>query len=845
MLLCLMEIHSETQEPKPRRLSLCGKIVVFQHVSARGRNRYSSEVSFSSLSFKPEGGAFKQERDGRAVVDRGRSSNVDIVKCQCVFSGHERVDTPCVLLALGGDAGRFQYRLLTLSHWDSLEACMDFELPCQIREHVSILRGPSVLCSHAGSVYHVSLRDGEVTVREIAVTPHAVIGLLPSGRGDVVLLKPHNPTACTKRRPTTTHSSQILAYFLENGRTLDGALFLPHAYSSVIRCVFVLSVEKVNDVFESALVAATCKKQLVYFENGIPKEVCQLPFDGPEDIQMVNTGRNGCLFIIYFDQGHVCAIWKETLQVASCWSGVSSVHVDDFLCCGTEQLLLVFEDEEGTGHPLDNFVLTDLCGTMYSGRQGKAEVKTSHPAQENYLLTLQALESRLQSGLTVLQDLQKDVRVKEKVLLQSVQALRDIVSGRDPVLTPYEQDGLFALWEEDDEPKHEGLNDETQDVTAEPSKPQVDRLWYRIVEDHLVVGVILSTDGSIPVDCVSLSVLTGTWPGSAPAVIQTRSQALRLPTSTSSPPARPEPAAKRSKRDDASEPGEASARRLAVTAVTRLTSLLNPGCIECPVMLHYVQRPKPSASLSNPTPVVFQCGLVPLDIHSDFQTQLLKNPKLATDEAREDLLSLLAVLGRWVVHVVCPDHSLGDVDGWIQRTVGCERLEVSPQYLLFDSAGPSAVMLLCWRQASPFQGELSIHSSQLQALQFLDSFCSFLPASCCIRPCRETGRRETLQVLSLSLEKEALSLKESASSLLAGEESEGETPEPGEFVEEHQGRREAWQRDVQRSRKWMSPLVDVARYRRTNQSLSKVQLEGDIATLLRTQRGSFSSGPHQ
>lgn len=83
---------------------------------------------------------------------------------------------------------------------------------------------------------------------------------------------------------------------------------------------------------------------------------------------------------------------------------------------------------------------------------------------------------------------------------------------------------------------------------------------------------------------------------------------------------------------------------------------------------------------------------------------------LYPDEVKEDLLSLMAVLDHWVFHIDSPDHSLGDIDGWIQKRVGCKRIEVSPQYLLLKSSGPSAFMLLHWHQITPFQGELSVHS---------------------------------------------------------------------------------------------------------------------------------------
>ncbi|XP_029935961.1 Fanconi anemia group B protein isoform X2 [Myripristis murdjan] len=718
-------------------------------------------------------------------------------------------------------------------------------------------QGPTVLWSHAGGVFYTSLQAGEVIQIPIQIS-HSLMGELPLHKGQVFIVGlQKSAEEGFKDQSSGTARSQTLGYFVESGQVFDGTVILPHAYSCITQCILVLSAEDVDGVMKCSVVAATSKRQLVYFEHGIPKEACQLPFAAPKDIQVVNTGRNGLLFTISFDQGHVCAIWKETFQIASCWSGVSSVHVDDFLGFGTEQLLLVFEDQGASGHLLDNFLITDLCGTAYSRGQENEALKTPHLAQDNYLRTLQALESRLQSGLTELQELQGDLRVKERVLLQSVQALTDVVSDRKPALSQYEQEGLTALWDGDDESKDEAVDDKMQDMPAVSSKPQVDKLWHRIIEDRLVVGVISTTDSSIPVDSVSLSVLTEMGQRSTPAVIQTQSQVFWLPKpgpwSPSPPSTLSEPAAKRSKPHNAGRPNDANTCRLAVTTVTGLTPLLNSGGVKCPVMLHYVQRQESSALVNNPTPIVLHCGPILVDIQCNFQTQLLSSPKLKTDEVREDLLSLLAVLDHRVFLLDSPDHSLGDVDGWIQRTVGCERIEVSPQYLLFNSSGPSALMLFHWHQTTPFQGELSVHSrSQLQMLQFLDSLLGYLPASCSVQALKEPGGRGPAQMFSLTLEKEVLSLKDGVSSLLCGETADGErwssaavrqqeSPEPGS-AEKLQRCREEWDRDLERSRMRLSPLVDVGSYRRLSQSLSQVQLEVDKAALLETQRTLFSSG---
>ncbi|XP_040912815.1 Fanconi anemia group B protein isoform X2 [Toxotes jaculatrix] len=795
----------------PHRLSLCGKIILFYYKPASGTNDGErSELIFCSLSFEREDNAFLKAAHGEAVISRKTSAHVDIVKCKCAIDVQRRVTTPCVLVTQKSEKGEsFQYSLFTLSSSNRLERCIEFKLPYRIRETVSILQGPTVLWSHAGNVFYTSLQAGEVRQIPIQLS-HNVFGQLPLRKGQVFVLGLQNENSLS--------TSQTMGCFVESGHAFDGTMILPHPYICITRCILVLSADRVNGTLKCAVVAATSNQQLIYFENGIIKDTCQLPFEQPEDIQVVNAGRNGCLFVISFHQGHVCAIWKETFEIASHWSGVSSVHVDDFLGCGTDQMLLVFKDEGVMGQPLENFLITDLCGISYSNGQDTAEPKRSPPPPENYLLTLQALESRLQSGLTVLQELQREVRVKERVVQQSVQALTDAVSGRQPIPTQTEQEGLIALWDSDDESKDEALDDKTQDMPAVSSKPQVDKLWHRIAQDRMVVGVILTTDSSEPVASVSLSILTETGQSSTPAVIQTQSQVLWLPTSCSSSSSSssrsasmfPEPAAKRSKQDNAGRPNDLNTCRLAVTAVTRLTPLLNSGCVKCRVMLHYVQRQDAFSLVSNPMPVVLHCGQVAVDIHSDFQTQLLKNPELKTDEVKEDLLSLLAVLDRWVFHIDSPDHSLGDIDGWIQKRVGCKRIEVSPQYLLLNSSGPSALMLLHWHQITPFQGELSVHSSQLHMLQFLDSLLAYLPVSCTIQPVEEEDeKRRNL--------------------------GHDETPDPGS-VEGLQRCREAWQQDMERSRMRLSPLVDVGRYRKLTQSMSKVQLDGDLAALLEIQR---------
>ncbi|XP_041662792.1 Fanconi anemia group B protein [Cheilinus undulatus] len=826
------------------QLSHRGKLILFYCKRESAANEDRGGLTFSCLSFKREESRFVKAAEGAADISGKAPSHADVVMCQCAINVQVRASTPCVLMMKSGKGDSFQYSLLALSSSNQLEPCIDFKLAYKIRGKVTVLHGPTVMWSHAGNVFYTSPQAGEV--RQIPIEfSHFIFGELPH-------LKERNfIVGVSENFPNKQPSRQTLGYFVGSGHVFDGTMIMPHPYTSITQCILVLSAEKEGNVLKSDVVAATSSKQLVYFKNGVVKETCQLPFEEPESIQVVNTGRNGCMFVVFFHQGHVCAVCRETFQIAFHWSGVDSVHVEDFVGCGTDQMLLVFKDQDISGQQLENFLLTDLCGISFANCPDNRAPNTAHPP-ENHLLTLQALESRLQSGLTVLQELQREERSKERVLQQSLRVLSGAVSDREPVVTLPEQEGLVALWDCDDESKDEGCDDKNQDSPAVSSKPRVDKLWHRITEDQMVVGVILTTDSSVPFASVSLSILTETGQSSTPAVIQTQSQIFWLPapssSSSSSASKFPEPAAKRSRQHSGSRLYDLNTRRLAVTAATMLTSLLNSGRVKCRVMLHYIQRLDAFALVSNETPTVLHCGDVSLDICSGLQTRLLKNPELKTDEALEDFLSLMAVLDHWLFHLNSPDYSLGDVSSWIQKREDCKRIEVSPQYLLLNPAGTSAPMLLCWHQISPFQGELSVHSSQFQMFHLLDSLLAFLPSTCSIKSIKGTRRQDSAPIFSLALEKEVMTLRECLPSLLCEEERQKE--EKKSLREEEipdlgsagglEKVREMWLQDVERSRIRLSPLVDVERYRRLTQNILKVQLDTDLAALLDSQKTLLS-----
>ncbi|XP_028291045.1 Fanconi anemia group B protein isoform X2 [Gouania willdenowi] len=833
------QMPREELNANPRVVPLCGDVILFDCKRAPTDN-IRTELTFCRFSFKREERGFLKASDGSTVLSVKSSSHVDIVKCQRATDTRSRAAIPCVLVTKkSGKRQSFKYSLLSLSTSDILEPRFEFTLPYEIKERLCILHGPTVLWSHDNTVFYTSLQAQGV--RRIPMRlPHSITAELPLHTGQICVIGLQG----SDNNPTTNRTT---GYLIEDGHVFDGTVILPHPYISITLCILVVSATREDGVLACGVVTATSNQQLVYIDNGEVKDTCQLPFDEPRTIQLLNTGRNGCLLVVFFQGGHVCAVWKDTFQIASTWSGVGSFHVDDFLGCGTDQMLLVFEDQHVQhGQPLERFLLTDLCGISYS-RGLDTEAPKPPRTPENHLLTLQALESRLQSGMNVLQELQQEVRVKDRVLQLSVNALMDVMSGREAALTPYEQEGLIALWDCDAELHDDAVDNKMQDVPDDSPKPQIDELWHRICEGRLVVGVTLRTDNSIAVSSVSLSILTESGQSTTPAVTQTHSQASLLPefnssSSSSSSSSFSEPAAKRSRQHDASRQDELNTCRLAVTALTELAPLLNSGCVKCRVMLHYTHRQDAFALASNATPAVLLCGHVALDIHDGSQTQFLANPQLKTDEASKDLLCLLAVLERWHFLIDSPNYSLCDINGWMEKRVCGKKVEVNTQYVLVNSAGPSAPMLLRWHQLTPFRGELSVYSSHSQMLQLLNSLMEFLPTSCTVKAVRGTTHPDTARAFASVLEKEVMSLKECLTLLLLCKEDKKDTerrsivghediPEPGS-LEGLQTCREGWQQEVERSKRSLSSLVDVGQYRSLVQRMSKVHLDGDLAALL-------------
>ncbi|KAL7881203.1 hypothetical protein AOLI_G00080510 [Acnodon oligacanthus] len=813
-------------EQQIRITSLCGSLFVFQ---CRRTSPKGCEITFWRMAFSQDSGGFFN-KDGRInSVYKSASRDVDLVHCTSAVDIKTRQKVPCILLRQRKKASQgFKYMLYSLDGSTSAKLHVELVLPFEIDDHVLIFCGPTLVWSHEDRVFYTSSELGGVVEVPVRLDVN-FIGELPLCQRRIGILGLEKQST-----GEATRGNKVLLYLLEDGRTFSGMCLLPEAYSSVVRCMTVLSAKEADGLLRSTILAATCRTQLVHFENGLPEDVCVLPYEHPRDIRIVHVGDGGCIIAVVFDHGNVCAVWKDSFKIAACWTGVSNLLVDDFVGCGSEQILLLFED--AAKEVLGEFLLTDLCGVRYScGRVESEDLNQSDPAQENVVLTVKALDSRLQSGLAFLQELQRDLSVKERVLQQSVTALADLVSDREHVPPLPQQEGLVCLWdEESEEEEEENVPNEKMQLEIEERPPEVRRFWHRVVGESLILGVLFTPNTDTSEENVTASVLLEPSGGVAASVVQSQSKTLPYPELLSTAALDP-PAAKRSRMPS----GGFEAHRppqLAVLTVTDLTPLLTSSRVTCSILLH--------SPTSKPGPAVHQCGRVSLDVkdvlQGALQPRLLTDCSIDSDESREDLLSLLAAFEPWLFLIQSPEHTVVDVSVWLVDRLGAKPVGVSPQYLLVKSTQPSSALLFHWQPCGPFRALLRVHGSgQFAVLRFLDSLCEFLPASHNIQPLRSSARQGGSRDPASFLGREIRTLKEGVASLLRdgqdGQRFGGGAWRDSASPEWLHRCREEWQREQERSSRVLHPLVDASQYRRLVDSLIQKQLDGDIAALVEAQ----------
>ncbi|NWW05472.1 FANCB protein, partial [Oreocharis arfaki] len=845
-------------------LSYNGEVLVFQLSKpehAQEADDKTMNLCVRRMVFNRDTKLFVQKSSGVFSV-RASHSKIEMVCCSCTTDSRTGIILPCILMKKK-KWNNVKYFVLLLHSSNQFEQSFYFKLDYELKEDIRLFAGPSVLWRHANKLFYIS--SNTCVVQSAAVQLSSVVwtGEIV-GEGTVVL---GIRTACL---PETEDAdgfsvsdraiwgSEFFGYAIEAQKMLSGTCFMPHAYGRVVSSVYICKTDRLKKQLQISLVAVTYKNQLIWFQGGVPKGVCELPYEKPCLVKTAVTSNNDLLFVVSFASGNTCVVQRrDSLQVVSKWQKVKCVLVDDFIGSGSEQLLLLFKDESNTD-VLSTFRITDLGEVNYAGGINyKHDVPAAEGLQENGLLTVRALETRLQAGWTSVRELQQHLGLQKRVILESCRALIDLVEERAHILPSAKEEGLVSLWDDVENPPH-CLSKETS-LASEVPEHFTEELWQRVVGDSLVVGVKLTESFYLSLSDVSLSLVMDQDFSSISPIIKCQSKicklnkafsALTVSSSQIEPPPKKMKLDLHSRNDLRKELPKRSSRiqldgAKTVTAVTSLSPLLAFHRVSCVVLLHARKQNHQHDSLQQSKRITVLCGKILLSLedisNGRYSVKMLRDNSYCTGSV-EDILAVLAVSVRFSFQIVSSDCTLTPVISWLLGEMECTPFKECQDNIFCHKAGNVHGTIFNWTLKNPFEGILTIFCRNLTVLfQCLHSLTTVLPPSCSVKLLRSGSKAVLTEQLALALEKEMLTFKNSLflketkaeNSLTWGNESGKKINNPplASLLDTEEGVqqfRKKLQNEREESVRSMNQTMNGALYQKTALKIAEAQLSSDM-----------------
>ncbi|NXS21602.1 FANCB protein, partial [Mystacornis crossleyi] len=764
-------------------LSYNGEVLIFQLSKPKHEEEADDKtmnLCVRRMAFNRDTKLFVQKSFG--VFSMHAQSKIEMICCSCTTDSRTGIILPCILMKKKR-RNNVKYFVLFLHSSNQFEQSFCFKLDYELKEDIRLFAGPSVLWRHANKLFYISSNTCVVQSAPVQLSSVVWTGEIV-GEGTVVLgirtacLPETEEAGAFSPSDRAIWGSEFFGYAIQTEKVLTGTCFMPHAYSRVVSSVYICKTDRLKKQLRISLVAITHKNQLIWFQSGVPKGVCELPYEKPCLVKTAVTSSNDLLFVVSFASGNSCVVRRrDSLQVASKWQKVKCVLVDDFIGSGSEQLLLLFKDDSNTD-VLNTFKITDLGEVNYeSGINYKHDVPAAEGLQENGLLTVRALETRLQAGWTSVRELQQHLGLQKRVILESCRALIDLVEERTHILPDAKEEGLVSLWDDVENPAH-SLSKEASLASKVPEH-FTEELWQRVVGDSLVVGVKLTESFYLSLSDVSLSLVMDQDFSSISSIIKCQSKiiklnkafsALTVSSSQIEPPPKKMKLDLHRKNDLRKEfPKRYSRIQLdgakTVTAVTSLSPLLAFHRVCCVVLLHARKQNHQNDSLQQSKKITVLCGKIFLSLedisNGRYSVKMLRDNSYCTGSV-EDILAVLAVSVRFSFQILSSDCTLTPVSSWLLGEMECTPFKECQDNIFCHKAGNVHGTIFNWTLKNPFEGILIIFCRNLTVLfQCLHSLTRVLPPSCRVKLLRSGSKAVLTERLALALEKEMLTLQNS------------------------------------------------------------------------------------
>ncbi|XP_003791902.1 Fanconi anemia group B protein [Otolemur garnettii] len=757
-----------------------GEVLVFQLSKGNFSDKETAKTSMlhvRRMVFDRETRSFIQKSTGSFSI-KGENSHFKIIYCNCVSDFRTGINLPCVLIQ-SNENKVFRYFLLFLHSTNKFENRLSFKIGHELKDSLRVLDGPLVLWRHARTFFYMSSETGKVVTLSVNFSSIVWIGDIENVGMVLLGIKERSLSEeeCTQEASESDYiisNTKFCVYSLESEEVLSDTYIIPPAYSSVVTCVHVCAIEIINNQLRMSLIALTQKNQLIYFHNGTPESVCQLPFGDPCAVHLMDLSGGNFFFIVSFRSNDVCAVWEKNFQVAAKWEKISLVLIDDFIGTGTEQVLLLFKDSLNSDC-LTSFQITNLENINYSSEPlDCSEDDLFEGKQDNRHLVIPPLESRIKVGVASVQRLQQHILLKDKIILQSYKALINLLQGRDDNTSSVKEESLALLCGEEENSVNtfdEKLPDSFQD-----SKQLVEKIWYRVIDDSLVVGVKTTSSLELSLNDATLSLLMDQAHGSSSQLIKCQSSVIKLSMdSLPEPHLTPDEIGSEAKKIklilDSEEkesflceqPSKKECVQI-ITAVTSLSPLLAFSKFCCIVLLHIMERENDDC----PQDDYIQCGRLFIRLEDLSSGKcLLTFPKKKPIEHQEDLFALFAAFHKSCFQIISPGYALKAMKVWLLERMKCEVIKEFPEVCFCKRPENFYGTLFKWQQRTLFEGILIIYSrNQTVLFQCLHKLISVLPTDCLLRNLKLENEDFLIDYMALSLEKE-LNILGSLSSSLA------------------------------------------------------------------------------
>lgn len=835
-----------------RVLCYNGEVLVFKLSKGNFADKGPAETPIlhvRRMVFDSETSAFVQKSTGSFSI-KEENSYLKIMCCNCVSDFRTGMNLPYIMIQCNEKNNVFKYFLLFLHSTNKFEKRLSFRLAHELKDGIRVFNGPLIIWEHIKTFFYISPQTGKVTTVSINFSSIEWAGEIEN-LGMVLLgqkkcsLSEEESTSKPSKSDYAIWNTRFCVYFLESEEVISDTYIIPPAYSSVITCVHVCATEFVNNKLRMSLIALTRRNQLISFQNGTPKNVCQLPFEDPCAIQIMDSGGDRLLIVSF--RSSACGVWEKNFQVAAKWEQISSVLIDDFIGIGTEQVLLLLKDSLNSDC-LSSFKITDLDSINYSSQTLDCnEDDLFEDKEDNSYLVVPALERRVKVGLASIQEVQQHLLLKEKVILKSYKALMNLLQGKEYTTSIAEEECLVTLCGEEKNPVH--TCDKNLSGNSQDSKQLVEKTWYRVIDDSLVVGVKTTSSLKLPLNQVTLSLLMDEPHSSSFRLIKCQNRVIKLSRdSFSAPCSVPYEKGSEAKRikltvDSEEEEeesfvcGQSSEKECVqiVTAVTSLSPLLAFSQVCCIVLLQIREKENDNSSEHR----FFPCGRLFLSLE-DFSSgkYLVTFPKKPIEQM-EDLFAVLATLQKTCFQITSARYVLTSMKAWLLEHMKCEVIKKFPEICFCKGSENLYGTLFHWQQRTPFEGILIIYSrNQTVLFQCLHNLTRVLPINCFFKNLK-SGSEDFLRThLALTLEKELVILGSLSSALVkvennlmqscdaSKENSSGVLAVLSDREENIQPYREELQREKQTL--GMDLKVSGALYREMTLQLAEVQLKSDL-----------------